>query len=227
MSQTTHREPVAHYARLWFGLTAVIVGFGLVLQLILAARNDSGYFATPLSRAFNLLFFFTVLSNIMVTVASALLYFNPRRLSLAFNVLRLTSVIGIAVTGVVFHGVLSGLQELQGADKLADFILHTLSPIMAVLGWLVFGPRGQITPRIVKLSILFPAIYCAITLIRGPLVGDWYPYPFIDVAQYGYGRVALNCALVAVLFVGLAAGAYWLDSLLTRRAPAMAQLSGR
>jgi hypothetical protein len=216
MSQTTQREPVAHYARLWFGLTAVIVGFGLVLQLILAARNDSGYFATPLSRAFNLLFFFTVLSNIMVTVASALLYFNPRRSSLAFNVLRLTSVIGIAVTGVVFHGVLSGLQELQGADKLADFILHTLSPIMAVLGWLVFGPRGLTSKRVVGMTCIFPIIYGAVTLIRGPIV-DWYPYPFMDPRDKGYGHVTLYCVIIAVLFVSLAAGANEIDEWLAGR----------
>jgi hypothetical protein len=218
MSQTTGREPVSQYARLWFGLTAVIVGFGLVLQLILAARNDSGFFATPLSRAFNLLFFFTVLSNILVVVACALLYFNPRRSSLTFNVLRLTSVIGIAVTGVVFHGLLSGLHELEGADKLADFLLHTVSPIMAVLGWLVFGPRGLTSKRVVVMTCIFPIIYGAATMIRGPIV-DWYPYPFMDPRDKGYGHVTLYCVIIAVLFVSLAAGANEIDEWLSGRRP--------
>ena len=38
------------------------------------------------------------------------------------------------------------------------------------------------------------------TLLRGELA-EWYPYPFVDVNDHGYGRVLLNCVGVAVLFL--------------------------
>jgi hypothetical protein len=57
----------------------------------------------------------------------------------------------------------------------------------------------------------------AFTLVRGAAI-DWYPYPFVDVVAHGYARVAINCLVVAVLFVGLGFGALALD----RRLPGLA-----
>ncbi len=74
------------------------------------------------------------------------------------------------------------------------------------------GPTG----RIVGWSIVFPVLWLVFTLIRGAFVG-FYPYPFVDVDEHGYGRVLLNCLLVAVLFLALAAGATTLDGRLRRK----------
>jgi len=57
-----------------------------------------------------------------------------------------------------------------------------------------------------------------VTLVRGPLVGGFWPYPFVDVDELGWAQVLLNCGAVAVLFVGLAAAAHGLDTVLGRRA---------
>ncbi|MGI8411933.1 MAG: Pr6Pr family membrane protein, partial [Solirubrobacteraceae bacterium] len=56
------------------------------------------------------------------------------------------------------------------------------------------------------LSLIFPIGWLAFTLIRGA-IAHWYPYPFIDVTQLGYGRAAVNCIWVALLTLGLAASA--------------------
>jgi len=200
--------------RLWFGLTFIAIGIGLVLQVALVAAADEGHFATPLSRMFNLFFFFTILSNILLGFSCLLLYLNPRRTSTAFRVVRLTGLIGIAVTGVVFHGILKERIDLHGWSRLADFILHTFAPIAGVLGWLIFGPRRLITPRVVGLTVIFPAVYGAVTVIRGEIV-DWYPYFFMNPNENGYGQVALYSVVIAVLFVGLAAGAHELDDWLS------------
>ncbi|MFM6849572.1 MAG: Pr6Pr family membrane protein [Terrabacter sp.] len=44
----------------------------------------------------------------------------------------------------------------------------------------------------------------------------WYPYPFLDVERIGYGTTLLNCAVIAVLFLALAALARWADRRLSR-----------
>ena len=88
-------------------------------------------------------------------------------------------------------------------------------PLLAVLGWLIFGPRGLTSRRVAWLSLLFPACWMAFTLIRGAVI-HLYPYPFIDVSVIGYGKAILNAFWFALLLLGLAAGATALDSRLGR-----------
>jgi hypothetical protein len=82
--------------------------------------------------------------------------------------------------------------------------------VLGVLGWLIFGPRGQTDSRVVGWSLVFPLLWLAFTLIRGEGTG-FYPYPFMNVTEHGYGTVLLNCLLVALLFLALAAGTTLLD----------------
>ena len=56
----------------------------------------------------------------------------------------------------------------------------------------------------------------AFTLIRGPLASDFYPYPFANVKMLGYLKVCINSVWIAILFVGVAAGANALDKRLQR-----------
>ena len=203
-------------ARIFLGVTSALVTGGLVLQLVLAVRNEHGLFESHVGRLINTLAFFTVDSNILVAVTTGLLAWKLQRPSTLFRVLRVAGLVGIAITGVVFHLALKDLQELQGKEALADFILHTASPVLCVLGWLLFGPRGQVSKRIVGLSVLFPVIWLGATLVRGALVQDrfgkdYYPYPFLDVVVHGYGTVAVNIVLVAVLFLVVAGLALLLD----------------
>ena len=93
------------------------------------------------------------------------------------------------------------------------------------LGWLVFGPRGQLSARIARIAVLPPVGWLAFTLLRGPFVQDmsghdYYPYPFMDVQQHGYVVVLISTAVVAALFLAVSTGAVALDKRLpggTRR----------
>jgi len=203
-------------ARWFFGLTSALVTLGIVLQLEVAARNDNGFFVSVPARIVNVLSYFTVQSNILVALTTGLLAVRLDRTATWFRVLRLTAVIAITITGVVFHLALKGLVELTGKAVTADWILHTASPILGLVGWLVFGPRGWVTQPIVRLCVLFPVLWLAYTLVRGAIVTDrtgrhFYPYPFLDVVDHGYARVTVNIVLVAVFFFALALGALVAD----------------
>jgi hypothetical protein len=211
-----------------FGATSLIVTTGLVLQLSLSltAEEGSGFFDGAGPRAANFFSYFTVLSNCLVALTTGMLAVRLDRPSTLFRVLRLDGLIGIAVTGVVFHLTLAQLQELTGWNAFADFLLHTASPILCVLGWLAFGPRAALSRRVVLLGVIGPVAWLAYTLVRGPLVQDrhgrdYYPYPFLDVGQHGYAVVLVNAAAVAALFLALSFGALALDRRLPGvRAPA-------
>jgi hypothetical protein len=205
-------------AHAWFAATALVALVGLVVQISVTAGANGGRFTSPASRVGNLFCFFTIDSNLLVGVTSLLLALNLSHPSALFRVLRLDGVVGIIVTGVVFQVALANLHHLTGSALVADTLLHKVSPILCVLGWLVFGPRGTLTAKIAGWSLVFPLAWLATTLIRGAII-NYYPYPFVDAGTLGYGRVSLNCVLVGVLFTALAFGALGLDRALAKRQP--------
>lgn len=220
------------WARTWFAVTAACVAVGVVIQLVLAWQNHMPEIAatgesfqkfgdTPLARALNVFAFFTVQSNLIVAATSLLLAIDPNRSSMVFSVFRLCSLVGITVTGFVYHVALGSIFRLDTWALAADQLLHTVVPIMTVVGWLGFGPRGLTSARVVKLTVLFPLAYMIFTLIRGPLASDWYPYPFADVHALGYVRVLVNGFWIGLLFVGIAAGAAWIDKTLSAKQAAV------
>ena len=201
---------VSTRARRWFAATAACVGLGLVIQLLVAADHTGGRFPDTWARVLNVFTFFTIQSNILVGVTTLLLALRLDRSSLAFATFRLMALIGITVTGIVYHVAIRAFLELDSWALVADHVLHTVVPVLAVVGWLLYGPRGLATPRAARLTVLFPLTYCAFTLVRGALI-DWYPYTFIDVTTLGYLKVAVNGVWIALLVFALAAGATVID----------------
>ena len=208
-------------ARAWAGralllATAVVVAAGVIIQVPASADNTEGFFDGRTERALNTFCFFTVQSNIILGVTCLVAALWPSHRSLVFDVARLTGVIAIAITGVVFHLALRDLQDLTGQAKVADFLLHSASPVLGVIGWLLFGPRGRTSRQVVLLTLVFPMAWAVFTLIRGEIVG-FYPYPFMDVDDLGYPRTFVNCAIIGAAFVAFASGAHSLDRRLSGR----------
>ena len=203
--------------RSWHAVNALVVVVALAIQIPITAAATGGRFDTPGERVANLFTFFTILTNVLVGATCAVLAVAPGHRSRWLSVLRLDAVMGIAVTAAVYHSVLSGLYDLRGAEEVANQLLHTVSPALALVGWALFGPRGLVDRTVVGLSLVYPLAWLAFTLVRGALIG-WYPYPFVDVVALGYPQVALNCLLVTALFLVLAGAALALDRVLARRA---------
>ncbi len=206
-------------ARWWHLLTAVVVTFALVLQFVLvwqghSVLEDDNPPALG-ERMVRLFGYFTILSNGLIAYATWTLALGRDRDTLVWRLLRLDGLIGITVTFVVVQLLLKGLVELDGADLLADKLLHVVVPVMAVIGWLVFGPRERVRRSDLLPALVFPVLWLVYTLVRGEIV-DWYPYPFLDAGKHGYGSVAITCLAIAALFVGLAALAWKGDERLAR-----------
>lgn len=195
---------------------AVVTALALAFQLWLVV---SGYavltsaeppaMSTRLIRFFS---YFTILSNILVMATSGFLAVNPERDGRVWRVLRLNAVVAIFVTAVVHWFLLRPILHLSGGPYVADKLVHVMVPVIAVLVWVVFGPRARISAADLLPSLIYPVLWVVYTLVRGAQSG-WYPYPFIDVAIHGYGSVAVNCVGIAVLILLVS----WLVLLLDRR----------
>ncbi|WP_312858518.1 Pr6Pr family membrane protein [Pseudonocardia pini] len=205
-------------ARPWFGLVAAVALLGVAVQLVATAffPLPGAFFSGRVAQVLNVFCFFTILSNLLVAVVFALLAAEPDRDDRTIRVLLLDAVLAIAVTGIVYNLVLAQTANPVGLHQVANVLCHMLTPLLAVVGWLLFGPRGLVDRKVVLLSAIYPIAWLAFTLVRGAVI-DWYPYPFVDVVAHGYGRVLVNCLVVAVLFLGLGFGALALD----RRLPGL------
>jgi len=213
--------------RLVFGLNAAVVVAGIAVQLPAAYDSTEGFFV-GWRAALNTFSYFTTQSNVVLAATCALLAAGFVSDALWFRALRMIGVVGIALTFVVYHVALSDLRVLTSGAKFADVMLHTVSPILGVGGWLVFGPRGLTSRAAVWWTTAYVAAWGLCSMVRGAFVERadgkrFYPYPFMDAQDKGYGPVVVNLVIVGVVFLAIAFGFHLLDTWLTRRRPAPAR----
>jgi hypothetical protein len=162
----------------------------------------------------NFFSFFTIQSNILAAAALALAALVRREeRTLGFDAARTAATFYIAITGLVFAALLSGLQEqLDTHNAFANSVLHYVIPAAAAVDLLVDPPRHRLGPTVALGWLVYPVAWFAYTLARGA-AENWYPYPFVDVAQHGSGRVLVNgivfLAAFAVGALALARAATW------------------
>lgn len=207
-------------ARTWHALTAGTAAAALLLQLALVfsgasvlAETERPDLVVRLARFFA---YFTIQSNLLVLASAAVLVRDPLADGRWWRALRLAGVMGISVTGLVHFFLLRPLLDLDGLSLVADRLLHLAVPLLAVIGWLIFGPRGRIDRRALLTAFLWPVAWLAVTLGVEAATG-WYPYPFLDVDASGWSGVALTCLGIAALVVTCLAGLTALDRRLDRR----------
>jgi len=176
------------------GLIALAAWSGLGIQLWILLT--SGAFDTQALAVWRFLAFFTILTNLIVAIVSTASAIAPEsafgRFAGGANV-RAAVLLYIAAVGIIYHLILAGLWDPQGWQRVADQLLHTATPILAALGWLLFDRKQGLTYAAIPVMLIFPAGYTLYALARGTFDG-FYPYPFIDAGQLGYTRALINIA---------------------------------
>src|SRR3954470_447302 len=184
-------------------MTPVVGAAALLLQLVLILRGDNILDSTaaasrlePTRRYFS---YFTIQSNFLVAVSTYLIV-RDRTGSRLFRIVRLASLVGITVTGLVAAVALPPSPNYTTGSLICDRLLHVVVPALTFVGWVAFGPRGKVTRVDLLPALVCPVLWLLATLSLGPFVG-WYPYPFVDVDTIGYGSTLVNCVGIAVLFL--------------------------
>ncbi|MDH7797455.1 MULTISPECIES: Pr6Pr family membrane protein [unclassified Beijerinckia] len=202
-------QTISKSARLAAVVIALIAWVGLAVQLQ-ASSELSG--SVPLA-IWVMLRFFTVIANLLVAI-----FFTGVALRLLERMA--ASLLGCITLAILFVGVvymllLRGLVELSGGAKLADLLLHHVTPILVPAFWLVFAPKGELRRVDPWLWSLLPLAYFVYAITRAAFDGR-YPYPFMDVGAIGWTQTTINAVLMALGFV---IGGYvmlWLDRRLSQ-----------
>ncbi|MFL6534160.1 MAG: Pr6Pr family membrane protein [Pseudomonas sp.] len=193
------------------------VGLSVQLYLILLGRWELG--ASLLGGLVNFFSFFTVLTN---TLAAVVLTWELTQRESAVRrwfllpAVRSGIAVSIALVGLAYNLLLRHLWQPEGWQFIADELLHDVMPMLFIIYWGLWVPKGTLRLGHIGLWMIYPLVYFAYILLRGDLLAA-YPYPFIDVASLGYPQVFINAGGVLAGFVGIALGVVGLDRWLGRR----------
>jgi H+/gluconate symporter-like permease len=160
---------------------------------------------TALERFLDWSTYFTIWSNITVAVVLTVLLARPHlftrqdRVGGVWRALRLDTVLMITIVGALYWLLLAEGGK-TGWDLVSNHFVHTITPIVTVLVWIIAGPRGLFTRRTIAPALVLPLVWAAYAILRGTVVGA-YPYPFLDVSTKGL--VSVLTFLVMVVVIGV------------------------
>jgi hypothetical protein len=177
-------------------VSVVVVLAAIVAQAVTLANasafNASRFFA-----------FFTIQSNLIGVAAFAwLVASRGRARSRGQELLRGAAAVYLTITFLVVIFLLSGV-DVQLQLVWVDIVLHKIFPIVVVLDWIIDPPVTRLMVRDAAIWLAYPLVWTVLTVIRGALDG-WYPYPFLNPANGGYGQVAVTIAAIVVGFIMIA-----------------------
>lgn len=200
-------RPTRSTQRLPAAALALLGAFALLLQYLLSTQLPTVDGRGWLAGLWLCLGFFTITTNLLVTLALAAAALGPRGRITRFLLRPGTATalaMSIVIVAVIYQVLLHALWHPQGWQWLADMLLHRVMPLLYVLYWWLAVPKAALRWRQIGGWLLYPIGYFVYAMARGAVDG-WYPYPFLDVARLGYVRVLLDGIGMLLAFVVVAA----------------------
>jgi len=171
-------------------------------------------------RFFDWIGYFTILSNITVSIVMVMIVFKPEVFALQnlkgriWRALRLDSVLMIVITGIVYNLLLAEGDKV-GWDAVSNSLQHIINPIVTLLVFLLVGPRKILSFGTVADAMVLPILWAVVVLIRGSVISA-YPYPFLDVISNGLGNVIAFILQIMVFALVISALLFVYEKVLAR-----------
>lgn len=203
----------------------------LVWRLVLVVAAVVGILLLPVVPS---LVFFTIQSNLLLAAVFGYdVITMVRKKPLLPLQIKGAVTLYILITGLVYNIILAPATHLAPGTLTVPLIggtprndlLHILTPILALVDWLLFDAHVALRWRTALFWLSYPLAYMGFILIRGVLInaamvpdgGTRYPYGFINVDHLGYGGVALNMVIYGFAFWLLGCALIAINHWLARR----------
>lgn len=182
---------------------AITAWLALGLQLYILVKNTDTSGLTKIQATGRFFSYFTILTNLLVAVCLSFIIVKPgtvpgRFFSKPSTLSAIT--LYIFIVGLVYNTILRYIWEPTGLQKWVDEALHVAVPLLFVIYWLLFVPKGSLKWIYSLHWLIYPFIYLLYALSIGAFSG-FYTYPFINVTALGYSKVLLNAAVLMIVFI--------------------------
>jgi hypothetical protein len=188
-------------------LVAIVAWLGLLLQLWLSIRLALANGSPAIGGLITYFGYFTILTNIFVALVCTAGSLSRREAPDRSFLYRLPAVgcstAAIVVVAIGYHALLREVWTPQGAEWVANLVLHYIVPTGALLHWLVCSYADRPVWWTPLSWCWYPLAYFAYVMTRGEILFS-YPYPFIDALALGYIQTILNAIgfLIGFIVVG-------------------------
>jgi hypothetical protein len=188
--------------RIAAAIVAIVCWAGLAIQFSATYGNQHDVIAS----LWILARFFTIITNLLLAVTMTRVAVGGRVSATVLGGLTLA----VLMVGIVYMLLLQNLYHLSGAARIADLLLHKVSPVLTALWWLLCAPRAKLRWSAPLWWSLYPLAYLGYALVRGA-ADHKYPYPFLDVGKIGWLQTALNIGGIALGFILAGFALVWID----------------
>lgn len=148
----------------------------------------------------NMLTYYTILSNLLVTVGYIIVQRAAQPLST--NMIRFKGALtmGIMLTCLVYHFMLAPLKEPHEHYNIQNFLVHYIVPLSVLVDCVVFDKSRVYRWFDPFLWMLVPLAYSVFGILNGLVFGisvpgspdSPFPYFFLNVKTYGFIGVLQN-----------------------------------
>lgn len=193
-------------AKAMLGLMAVTELVALAMQLWFSVRTAEANGGSVIYGVVLYLGYFTITTNIVVLFASASPLMAPASWMGRFFVRPVAIgwvATSIAFVSVAYFVLLRHVWNPQGAQLLADVLLHYVMPGLYLLFSFIALRGTRLRWALPFWWSLYPLTYFVYAMMRGALIHR-YPYGFIDASTLGYATTFRNAVLLLVAFLALA-----------------------
>jgi hypothetical protein len=217
-----HRRVAGEMKRAYMTVTAALGWIALVLQFYITFTTSLAN-GKSAAQAIVLYFsFFTILTNLLVALVLTSSVRAPDSSWGRFfsrPVVASGTAAYIVIVGVTYSLLLRETWDPTGLQKIADFLLHDLIPVLYVAYWTLFVAKETLRWRNLVTWLAYPLVYVTFVLVRGAATGV-YPYPFLDAGNLGYLRVLANAIGLLVAFLVTGSLVVAIGRWMARRRPA-------
>lgn len=179
--------------------------------LLFLAAFTGVYLEITKRGGFGMLLYYTVLSNLLVTVFTAYLLYVMRRSGENWQSQRLLRLKGgvtmsIMITCVIYHFMLAPIAT--DFYRLENFLCHYIVPLWFLADTLLFDKQGQYKIWDPVLWTILPLVYMIFALFNGLVLKlpvpnskvSPFPYFFLDVAK-GWDVVIKWCLIIFAAYM--------------------------
>jgi len=153
--------------------------------------------------------FFTVLSNIAVSVYYIVFFLVPKKVSLLLKGYILEPIL---LTGILNWFILVPISvkytyTILPLLRRSNIFVHGIIPLLVLIDWFVFDHKRNYTRYEPIQWAIFPLIYNFLIYIKEYLGANGYPYPFYDPnMMHGWSNVIACLLMILFLYIAIGYG---------------------